>query len=140
MALYEVVVFGETVMLAVVAFVFQVTVPEQPEAEIIVLAPTQIVVAVAVSVGGVGFGLTVISNWLLTSLTQPVAAVQMAVYFESTVGLTTSDVPVPVEEPPQVIVPAQAEAVSVVDFPTHIVVLDAEIVSGIGFGLTVNET
>ena len=38
-AVYEVVVFGETVILAVVAPVFHVTVPAQPEAEIVVLAP-----------------------------------------------------------------------------------------------------
>ena len=38
-AVYEVVVFGETVILAVVAPVFHVTVPEQPDDEIVVLAP-----------------------------------------------------------------------------------------------------
>ena len=38
-AVYEVVVFGETVILAVVAPVFQVTVPEQPEAVIVELVP-----------------------------------------------------------------------------------------------------
>ena len=38
-AVYEVVVFGETVILAVVAPVFQVTVPEQPEAVKTLLAP-----------------------------------------------------------------------------------------------------
>ena len=38
-AVYEVVVFGETVILAVVALVFQVIVPEQPEAVIVELAP-----------------------------------------------------------------------------------------------------
>ena len=38
-AVYEVVVFGETVILAVVAAVFHVTVPEQPEAVMVVLVP-----------------------------------------------------------------------------------------------------
>ena len=38
-AVYEVVVFGETVILVVVAPVFHVTVPEQPEAVIVELAP-----------------------------------------------------------------------------------------------------
>ena len=38
-AVYEVVAFGETVILAVVAPVFHVTVPEQPEAVIVELAP-----------------------------------------------------------------------------------------------------
>ena len=38
-AVYEVVVFGETVILVVVVPVFQFTVPEQPEAVIVVLAP-----------------------------------------------------------------------------------------------------
>ena len=38
-AVYEVVVFGETVILAVVAPVFHVTVPEQPEAVMVVLVP-----------------------------------------------------------------------------------------------------
>ena len=61
-AVYEVVALGETVILVVVAPVFHVTVPAQPEAVMVVLAPTQIVVAVAVSVGTAGFGLTVISN------------------------------------------------------------------------------
>ena len=36
---YEVVVFGETVILAVVAPVFHVTVPVQPEAVIVELVP-----------------------------------------------------------------------------------------------------
>ena len=36
---YKVVTFGETVMLAVVSPVFHVTVPEQPEAVMVVLAP-----------------------------------------------------------------------------------------------------
>ena len=38
-AVYEIVVFGETVILVVVAPVFHVTVPVQPEAVIVVLAP-----------------------------------------------------------------------------------------------------
>ena len=38
-AVYEMVVFGETVILAVVAPVFHVTVPEQPPAVMVVLAP-----------------------------------------------------------------------------------------------------
>ena len=59
MAVYEVVVFGETVILTVVAPVFQVGVPEQPASVMVVLAPWHIVVLVAESVGGVGFGLTV---------------------------------------------------------------------------------
>ena len=58
-AVYEVVVLGETVILAVVTPVFHVTVPPQPEAVIVVLAPTQIVGEVAESVGGAGFGFTV---------------------------------------------------------------------------------
>ena len=79
-AVYEVVVFGETVILAVVALVFQVTVPEQPEAVIVELAPWQIVAVAGESVGGAGFGLTVIVE-VLKSLTQPVEVmVQVAVY------------------------------------------------------------
>ena len=38
-AVYEVVVLGETVILAVVAPVFHVTVPPQPEAVMVELAP-----------------------------------------------------------------------------------------------------
>ena len=38
-AVYEVVVLGETVILAVVAPVFHVTVPAQPEAVMVELAP-----------------------------------------------------------------------------------------------------
>ena len=79
-AVYEVVVFGETVILAVVAPVFHVTVPAQPEAVIVVLAPTQIVGEVAESVGGAGFGLTVMVE-VLKSLIQPVElSLQVAVY------------------------------------------------------------
>ena len=79
-AVYEVVVFGETVILAVVALVFQVTVPEQPEAVIVELAPWQIVAVAGESVGGAGFGLTVMVE-VLKSLTQPVEVmVQVAVY------------------------------------------------------------
>ena len=36
---YKVVIFGETVILTVVSPVFHVTVPEQPEAVMVVLAP-----------------------------------------------------------------------------------------------------
>ena len=105
------VVFGETVILAVVAAVFQVTVPVQPEAVMVVFAPWQIVEEDAESVGGSGFGLTVIVDAALTSLTQPVDNVQVTVYevvvFGETVILA---VVVPVF---QVIVPAQPEAVIV---------------------------
>ena len=38
-AVYEVVALGETVILAVVAPIFHVTVPEQPEAVMVVLVP-----------------------------------------------------------------------------------------------------
>ena len=38
-AVYEVVVFGEIIILAVAAPVFHVTVPPQPEAVMVVLAP-----------------------------------------------------------------------------------------------------
>ena len=79
-AVYEVVVLGETVILAVVVPVFHVTVPAQPEAVIVVLAPTQIVGEVAESVGGAGFGLTVMVE-VLKSLIQPVElSLQVAVY------------------------------------------------------------
>ena len=79
-AVYEVVVFGETVILAVVAAVFHVTIPEQPEAVIIVFSPWHIVAAVGESIGGAGFGLTVMIE-VFTSLTQPVVlSLQVAVY------------------------------------------------------------
>ena len=110
-AVYEVVVFGEIVILAVVSPVFQVIVPAQPEAVIVVFAPWQIVEEDAESVGGSGFGLTVIVDAALASLTQPVDNVQVTVYevvvFGETVILA---VVVPVF---QVIVPAQPEAVIV---------------------------
>ena len=134
-AVYEVVVFGETVMLAVVAPVFHVTVPEQPVAFIVVLVPWQIVAAVGESVGGFGFGLTFIVI-ALKSLIQPVEiVVQVAVYevviFGETVMLA---VVAPVF---QVIVPEQPEAVKTLLAPWQIVVVVAESVGGVGFGFTV---
>ena len=134
-AVYEVVVFGETVILAVVALVFQVIVPEQPEAVIVELEPWHIVVEVAESVGGAGFVFTVITEVLLTSLTQPLDKVQVAVYevvvFGETVILA---VVTPVFH---VTVPVQPEAVIVVLAPTQIVGEVAESVGGVGFGFTV---
>ena len=110
-AVYEVVVFGEMVMLAVVALVFHVTVPAQPVAFIVVLVPWHIVAAVGESVGGFGFGLTFIVI-ALKSLTQPVVlSLQVAVYevvvFGETVILAV------VAAVFQVIVPEQPEAVIV---------------------------
>ena len=109
--MYEVVVFGETVILAVVTPVFHVTVPVQPEAVIVVFAPWQIVEEDAESVGGSGFGLTVIVDTALASLTQPVDNVQVAVYevvvFGETVILAV------VAAVFHVTVPAQPEAVIV---------------------------
>ena len=79
-AVYEVVVFGETVMLAVVTPVFHVTVPAQPEAVMVVLAPWQIAALVGVSVGGASFGFTVMVE-VFKSLIQPVElSLQVAVY------------------------------------------------------------
>ena len=114
-AVYEVVAFGETVILAVVAPVFQVIVPAQPEAVMVVLAPWQIVEEDAESVGGSGFGLTVIVNAALASLTQPVDNVQVTVYevvvFGETVILAV------VAAVFHVVVPEQPEAVIVVLAP-----------------------
>ena len=134
-AVYEVVVFGEMVMLAVVALVFHVTVPAQPVAFIVVLVPWHIVAAVGESVGGFGFGLTFIVI-ALKSLTQPVVlSLQVAVYevvvFGETVMLA---VVAPVF---QVIVPEQPEAVKTLLAPWQIVVVVAESVGGVGFGFTV---
>ena len=114
-AVYEVFVFGETVILAVVTPVFQVIVPAQPEAVMVVLAPWQIVEEDAESVGGSGFGLTVIVNAALASLTQPVDNVQVTVYevvvFGETVILAV------VAAVFHVVVPEQPEAVIVVLAP-----------------------
>ena len=134
-AVYEVVVFGEMVILAVVALVFHVTVPVQPVAFIVVLVPWQIVSAVGESVGGAGFGLTLMVV-VLKSLIQPVeVVVQVAVYevvvFGETVILA---VVAPVF---QVTIPEQPEAVIVVFAPWQIVGEDAASVGGAGFGFTV---
>ena len=110
-AVYEVVVFGETVILAVVAPVFHVTVPVQPPAVIVVLAPWQIVAAVGESVGGAGFGLTVMVE-VLKSLMQPVVLfLQVAVYEVVVLGeIVILTVVAPVFH---VTVPEQPEAVIV---------------------------
>ena len=134
-AVYEVVVIGETVILAVVAPVFQVTVPEQPEAVIIVLAPWQIVAVVAESVGGIGFGLTVIVE-VLKSLIQPVVLfLQVAVYEVVVFGETVILAVVALVF--HVTVPEQPDDEIVVLAPWQIVAVAGESVGGAGFGLTV---
>ena len=61
-AVYEVFEIGDTVSVFPVAPVLHVTVPEQPVAVIVVLVPEHIVEAAGEMVGGVGFGLTVITT------------------------------------------------------------------------------
>ena len=78
-AVYEVVVVGETEILAVVAPLLHVTIPPQPVAVRVVLLPRQMGTADGDVVGGPGLGLTVMVIWLLASLTQVVVGlVQVA--------------------------------------------------------------